>query len=76
MAESNRTGRPRRRASAATAPLAAPLHPALRWVQQNPKTALGIALGIGLVIGLSPRLRRGVVNMMSKAGELMSEAEG
>ena len=30
-------------------------------------------LGVGLAIGMSPRLRRGVVNGMSKVGELMSE---
>ena len=83
MAESERSertegaGRPRRRAVAkkTSEPLPVPgfAHPALQWVQRNPKTALAIALGVGLAIGMSPRLRRGVVNGMSKVGELMSE---
>jgi hypothetical protein len=76
MAESNSTGRPRRRSSSTAARPrgAAPAHPAIQWIQRNPKTALAIALGIGLAVGLSPRARNGLVSVMRKAGELMDES--
>jgi hypothetical protein len=73
MAEAGNTGRTRgRSAEAATAgPPARQAHGLIGWVQRNPKAALTIALGVGIAIGLSPRARRGLMNVMDRAGEFM-----
>jgi hypothetical protein len=47
-------------------------NPVVEWVSEHPKTALGIALAAGVAVGLSPKARKGLVEMMNKAASFMS----